>query len=182
MEPIETMLECSPPEDIVRVDVSKLFVVLELDIGIFPDVPSMTPFDETPIGIRLKDEIAQKEGELHALQEISKSDATTMVPDHSSLPMDLSILDKPQIAYLEIDLSDIWADFLQALHRPPLESKLQSLIDDNSLDVEFANLDTNIPRYTEEEKEEEGYNFLTAPYPLCFKNIIKLQLLIFQAS
>ena len=43
MEPIETMLECSPPEDIVRVDVSKLFVRHELDIGIVPDVPPMTP-------------------------------------------------------------------------------------------------------------------------------------------
>ena len=110
-----------------------------------------------------------------ALQEISKSDATTMVPDYSSIPVDLSILDKPQIAYSEIDLDDIWADFLQALHRPPLESKLQSLIDDNSLDIEFANLDTNIPRYTED--EEEGYDFLVAPYPLGYKNIVKLQLL-----
>ena len=91
-------------------------------------------------------------------------------------------MDKPQIAYSEIDLDDIWADFLQALHRPPLESKLQSLIDDNSLDIEFANLDTNIPRYTEEEKEEEGYNFLAAPYPLSYKSIVKLQLLTFQAS
>jgi hypothetical protein len=175
MEPIETMLEYSPPEDIVRADVSKFIVRDELDIGIVPDVPPMTPFDETPIGIHLRDEIAQKEGELLALRELSKSDATTMVPDHSSLPMDLSILDKPQIAYSEIDLDDIWADFLQALHRPPLESKLQSLIDDNSLDIEFANLDTNIPRYTED--EEEGYDFLIAPYPLGYKNIVKLQLL-----
>ena len=88
MEPIETMLECSPPEDIVRVDVSKLFVRHELDIGIVPDVPPMTPFDETPIGIHLRDEIAQKEGELLALREISKSGATTVVDDHSSLPVD----------------------------------------------------------------------------------------------
>ena len=116
-----------------------------------------------------------------ALREISKSDATTMMPnDYSSLPMDLSILDKPQIAYSEIDLDGIWANFLQALHRPPLESKLQSLIDGNSLDIEFANLDINIPRYTEE--EEEGYDFLIALYPLGYKNIVKLQLLTLQAS
>ena len=95
-----------------------------------------------------------------------------MVADHSSLLVDLSILDQPQITFLEIYLDDIWADFLQALHRPTLESKFQSLIDDNSLDVEFAILDTNIPRYTQE--EEDGYNFLGAPYPLCSKNIIKL--------
>ena len=66
------MLEYSPPEDIVRVDVSKLTVKDELDIGIVPDVPRMAPFDDTPIGICLRDEIAQKEGELLALREISK--------------------------------------------------------------------------------------------------------------
>jgi hypothetical protein len=181
MEPIETMLEYSPPEDIVRADVSKFIVRDELDIGIVPDVPPMTPFDETPIGIHLRDEIAQKEGELLALRELSKSDATTMMPDYSSLPVDLSILDKSQIAYSKIDLDDIWADFLQALHRPPLESKLQSLIDDNSLDIEFANLDTNIPRYTQDE-EEEVYDFHVAPYPLGYKNIVKLQLLTLHAS
>ena len=61
------MLECSPLEDIVIADVSKLFVAPELDIAIVPNVPSMTPFNETPIGIHLRDEIAQKEGELLAL-------------------------------------------------------------------------------------------------------------------
>ena len=96
-----------------------------------------------------------------ALRELWESDATTMMPDYSSLPVDLSILDKPQITYSDIDLDDIWADFLQALHGPPLESKLQSLIDDNSLDIEFANLDTKIPTYTEE--EEEVYDFPIAP-------------------
>ena len=91
----------------MRVDVSKLFVMPEPDIAIVPNVPSMTPFNETPIGIHLRDEIAQKEGELLALIEPSKSDAITMMPDYSSLPMDLSILDKPQITYSDIDLDDI---------------------------------------------------------------------------
>ena len=53
MEPIETIFEYSPPEDIVRVDISKFIVRDELDIGIVPDVPPMTPSDGTPIGIRL---------------------------------------------------------------------------------------------------------------------------------
>ena len=117
-------------------------------------------------------EIAQNEGKLLALKELSESDATTMMPDISSIHVDFSILDKPQIAYSEIDLEDIWADFLQALYRPPLESKLQSLIDDNSPGIEFSNLDTNIPAYIEEE-EEEVYDFLVAPYPLSYKNIVK---------
>ena len=42
-----------------------------------------------------------------------------------------------------------------------MESKLQSLMDDNSLDNEFSNLDTDIPRYTDE--EEEVYDFPIAP-------------------
>lgn len=58
MESIETMLQCSPPEDIVRTDVSMLFVRDELDIGTVPDMPPMTSFDKTPIGIHLRDEIA----------------------------------------------------------------------------------------------------------------------------
>jgi hypothetical protein len=70
MEPIETMLEYSPLEDIVRADVSKFIVRDELDIGIVPDVPPITTFEETPIGIHLMYEIAQKEGELLALREL----------------------------------------------------------------------------------------------------------------
>ena len=103
-----------------------------------------------------------------------------MVPGYSSIPVDLTILDKPQIAYSKIDLDDIWADFIQALHRPPFKSKLQSLIDDNSHDIEFLNLDTNTPRYIGD--EEKGYDFQIAPYPLGYKNIVKLYLLTLQAS
>ena len=60
MDPIETMVEYSPSKDMVRADVSKIIVIDELDIGIVLDVPLMTPFDETPIDIRLRKEIAKR--------------------------------------------------------------------------------------------------------------------------
>ena len=107
MDPIETMVEYSPSKDMVRADVSKIIVIDELDIGIVLDVPPITPFDKTPTGIRLRDEIAEKEGELLALRELWESDATTMMPDISSIHVDFSILDKPQITYSDIDLDDI---------------------------------------------------------------------------
>ena len=67
-----------------------------------------------------------------------------MLNNYTFIPVDLSILDKPPITYTAIDLDDIFADFLQDLHNEPLENKLQCLIDDNSLDIEFANLNTDV--------------------------------------
>ena len=60
------------------------------------------------------------------------------------IPVDLSILDKPPITYTAINLDDIFSDFLQDLHSKPLENKLQCLIDDNRIDIEFANLNTDV--------------------------------------
>ena len=67
-----------------------------------------------------------------------------MLTNDTFIPVDLSILDKSPITYTAIDLDDIFVVFLQDLHSEPLENKLQCLIDDNSLDIEFANLNTDV--------------------------------------
>ena len=117
----------------------------------------MTPFEETPLGVHIRFELALKEFELHAFQEKMNNG---MLNNDTLIPADFSILDKPQITYTAIDLDDIFADLLQDLHSEPLENKLQCLIDDNSLDIEFANLITNMQgqeRYdtSRDELEEE---------------------------
>ena len=141
-------LECSIPYYIDKAKVSRLLIANlvnglknYIDIGFNPEVPVMTPFEETPFGIHLGEELALKEFKLCALQEKMN---TGMLNNDACIPVDLSILEKPSITYSSIDIDDIFANFLQDLHREPLENKLQCLIDDNSLDIEFVNLNTNV--------------------------------------
>ena len=146
--PIELPLECSLPDYIDKTKVSKLLVENlitglknDVDIGFILEVPAMIPFEETPAGIHLRSELALKELELCALQEKMNN---WLLNNDTFIHVDLSILDKPSITYTAIDLDDIFSNFLQDLHSNPLVNTLQCLIDDNSLDIEFANLNTDV--------------------------------------